>query len=122
MNQNPYEAPGQQGVGAIGVPGQRTSKRLKKVDPLSAGMIQGIIMAAVGLLYVPFGLILMFGGFASKNSDSMGVGIGAGLGIMLFAPIIYGILGFIGGIIGAFIYNVAAKFTGGLRLEFENEY
>ncbi|MFC7337417.1 hypothetical protein ACFQY0_09545 [Haloferula chungangensis] len=122
MNQNPYQAPEQQGGGSLATPGLRTSKRLKKIDPMSAGMIQAIIMAAFGLLYVPFGLILMFGGFASNNADALGAGVGAGLGIMLFAPILYAILGFIGGIIGAFVYNVAAKFTGGLRLEFENEY
>ncbi|MEP4077793.1 hypothetical protein [Haloferula sp.] len=120
MNQDPYQTP-QQGAPGI-TAGQRSIKRLKKIDPVIAGTVQGVIMGAFGLIYIPFGLIMMFTGFASGDAGGMGVGIGAGLGIMIFVPILYGVLGFITGLIAAFIYNVAVRFTGGLRLEFEDEF
>ncbi|MFH1776920.1 MAG: DUF3566 domain-containing protein [Candidatus Omnitrophota bacterium] len=40
---------------------------------------------------------------------------------LLFIPILYIILGFIGGVIGAFVYNLCAKWVGGIELEFEEE-
>jgi len=32
-------------------------------------------------------------------------------------PIFYGILGFIGALISAFLYNIAAKFAGGIEVD-----
>ena len=121
MNPDPYQSPVQAGAPHI-VPGQRSIKRLKRIDPVIAGTVQAIIMAFFGLLYIPFGLLMMFGGFASNDANGIGVGIGVGIAIMIFAPILYGIMGFIGGLIAAFIYNFAVRFTGGLRMEFEDEY
>ena len=49
-------------------------------------------------------------------------GVGAiviGLIIMIAVPIFYGILGFIGGVIGALVYNLAAGVVGGLKFELE---
>ena len=34
---------------------------------------------------------------------------------IIFLPIIYAVLGFIAGIIAAFVYNVVAKWTGGIE-------
>jgi hypothetical protein len=35
----------------------------------------------------------------------------------LFIPVMYGVMGFITGIIGAALYNVVAKMTGGLEFQ-----
>ncbi len=35
-------------------------------------------------------------------------------------PILYIILGFVGGIIRAFVYNLCANWVGGIELEFED--
>ena len=49
-----------------------------------------------------------------------GVGsIVIGLVIMIAVPVFYGILGFIGGAIGALVYNLAAGVVGGVRVELE---
>ena len=40
--------------------------------------------------------------------------------MMIAIPVMYGIIGFVAGIIGALVYNVAAGIVGGLELELEN--
>jgi hypothetical protein len=40
-----------------------------------------------------------------------------GMGILM--PVIYGVMGFIIGVIGAVIYNVVARWIGGIELEVE---
>jgi hypothetical protein len=46
----------------------------------------------------------------------------AGFGIVfaLMAPIFYGVLGFIFGAIGAFLYNLLAKWIGGIELHLQS--
>ena len=44
---------------------------------------------------------------------------GMGIAAVIVMPIIYGVLGFIGGIISAAMYNLIAGFVGGIEMEFE---
>ena len=39
------------------------------------------------------------------------------MGILM--PVIYGVMGFIGGVIGAAVYNLVARWIGGIELEVE---
>jgi transmembrane protein DUF3566 len=96
---------------------------IRRIDPVSAAKIQGVLGAAIGLLIgACVSLIaLAAGGLASASSDEA---VGAGLfgmllgaGAIIIMPIFYGIFGFIGGLIWAFLYNLAAKFTGGLEVD-----
>ncbi len=43
-----------------------------------------------------------------------------GLAAIILIPIFYGVLGFIGGIIGSAFYNLIAKFVGGLKFDVED--
>ena len=89
---------------------------IKNVGPLSLGKLMGIVYAALGLLFMP--IFLIAGGlaiFQAQGSEKFG-----GVGILFLAvlfPICYGVMGFIGGIIVGFIYNLAAKFAGGIQVE-----
>ncbi len=90
-------------------------KRLKSVSPLQAGIVLGALYAVLGLIGAFFMLpVMLLGG-----SDNLGP-IGVGLGIIIALPIAYGIGGFIGGAICAFVYNIIAKMTGGLEFSFED--
>jgi hypothetical protein len=40
-----------------------------------------------------------------------------GVGSIIFFPIMYAVFGFIGGAIQSLLYNLAAKYTGGLEIE-----
>ncbi|HRO28218.1 MAG TPA: hypothetical protein PK743_06485 [Luteimonas sp.] len=95
---------------------------IKKLDVLSVGKITGVIAAAFGLLA---GLILLvFGGMLAGLAGSSGEGnpllaVGGGIFGVIALPIIYGFFGFIGGLIQALIYNLAAGVIGGIRIETE---
>lgn len=95
---------------------------IKRIDVLSAAKLAGIIAAAFGLLA---GVIFFL--FGSMFGALLGAAGGHGGGTAMFGgfmgiillPILYGIFGFIGGLIQAFVYNLAAGFVGGIRVETE---
>lgn len=97
---------------------------IKRIDPISAGKISGIIGVAIGLiagvLFFLFGS-MMAGMLASQNSGAAGAGsaIFGGIAGIFVLPIMYGVFGFIGGLVQAFIYNIAAGWVGGIRIETE---
>ena len=99
---------------------------IKRFGVLSAAKLYAVVMAAIGLIIgIPLGLIMMVVGAAvmSMGRDGAaggGVGIGMGLFYMIGLPIIYAVLGFVMGAVGAAVYNIAARTIGGLELELEN--
>jgi hypothetical protein len=97
--------------------------QIKRVGVLSYAKISCVVMTGIALVVaIPLGLIMMVIGAAALTQDGAagGVGIGMGLAYMVILPIMYGVMGFIFGAIGALIYNVAAGFVGGIELELEN--
>ena len=101
--------------------------QVKRVGVLSLAKIYAVTMAAFGLIFgVIYGLIFMVVGGAimaggGRDSGTAGAGSFAiGLIMMVAIPVTYGILGFIGGLLGGVVYNVAAGFVGGIELELEN--
>ena len=84
--------------------------KLKRLGVLSVGLITGIIYAIFGLfagLFITLISVTVSGAF-----DEAGLGVLFGVGSIIILPIVYGIGGFIAGLISALIYNIAAKFTG----------
>ena len=51
-----------------------------------------------------------------------GGGIVIGLLVMIGLPIMYSIIGFIGGALGALLYNLFSNFVGGIEIEVESVY
>lgn len=91
---------------------------IKRIDILSAAKITGIIAAAIGLLMGIF--VFLFGGvLGSLMGDSGGFAMAGGFMAVILLPLMYGVFGFIGGAIQAFVYNLAAGFIGGIRFETE---
>src|SRR3546814_4854005 len=88
---------------------------IKRIDVLSAGKISGIIAAAIGLIaglvFLVFGS--MIAGLAGQQEGSGLIAMGGGIIGVVALPILYCIFGFIGGVIQAFIYNLAAGFVAG---------
>jgi hypothetical protein len=99
---------------------------IKRLGVFSVAKIYSVVMAGIGLLVgIPLGLIMIIFGAAimsSRSEGAMGGGVGIGMGIfyMVGLPIMYAVFGFIGGAIGALIYNMAAGIIGGVELELEN--
>src|SRR5919112_835113 len=101
--------------------------QIRRMGVLSCAKIYSITLAAMGLILgVIYGLIFMVVGGAimaggGRESGAAGASsLVVGLVMMIAIPVFYGVIGFIGGIIGALVYNVAAGVVGGLELELEN--
>jgi hypothetical protein len=71
-------------------------------------IIGGVICFIGGLILAPFFLL---GALAGRE------GFGGGIAFAVMFPVIYAVGGFLGGIIGAALYNLVAKWTGGLEFE-----
>ncbi|MGM5484760.1 MAG: hypothetical protein ACQEP1_02710 [Nanobdellota archaeon] len=84
-------------------------KELKSLDPVSVAKVHGLIMVIVGLV---FGLIAA----AASTTVPMGINNIGAASIVIF-PIMYGIIGFIGGLIFTWLYNLVAGWIGGIRIE-----
>lgn len=102
---------------------------IKKIDPLSAGKITGIVAAAVGLvagaLFFLFSLLAsLAGGMAAAANHGSALfgatfGVVGGLFMLILMPIFYGLAGFVGGLLQAFVFNIATRYVGGLHVETE---
>lgn len=87
-------------------------QKVKKIGVLSLAKILGFLYAIIGLILgVLFAVLSLFG----FNADETGLFFGAA-SIIIF-PILYGIMGFIGGLITGFFYNLVASKIGGLEVE-----
>ena len=105
--------------------GERTM-RIKRIEPISYGKIQGAIGLLVGLIIGGFfALMSVVGvGLGSTMAGRQGAGAGVfaivfGIGAVVFLPLFYGIAGFVAGVIGALFYNLVARFAGGLEITVE---
>lgn len=101
---------------------------IKRLGVFSVAKIYSVVMAGLGLVVgIPLGLIMIILGGAIMSSAgreaTMGGGSFVGIGIfyMIGLPIVYGVIGFIFGAVGALIYNVAAGVLGGVEMELEEK-
>ena len=112
---NPYDNPTNPNTPVAPLPG-RSKFAVKRLDVISVG-------AMMGGLYVLIGLIVgaIFTGFTVLGVTAGGdPGIlGAGIGAIIFLPIFYGGMGFVGGILLGILYNVVAAFIGGIKFDVE---
>src|SRR4051812_3286370 len=101
------------------------TRRIKRIAPLQAGKMLGVLYGCLGLIFLPFfalaALVGAFAQHAGHSSDGAPAAILGGLmlGFGLFMPVIYGAMGFIVGVIGAAIYNLISGWIGGIEVEIE---
>jgi hypothetical protein len=93
-------------------------RRIKRISPLQAGKIFGILYGAIGLIFIPFILLMITFAPHAQNGRNALPAIFGGV-FALAAPVIYGVMGFVLGLISAAIYNLAARFVGGIEVEVE---
>src|SRR5688572_9169127 len=90
---------------------QVITRRIKRFAPLQLGKIMGVLYAGLGLLFAPFFLAMAVFELAAPT----GLATLFGVGMAIATPILYGIAGFVGGLISAWLYNLAVRFTGGME-------
>jgi hypothetical protein len=96
----------------------RIKLSLKRIDPVKAGIIYGALMALISLIVViP---VMLFVSAAGVAGGEMGPIFGGGIAI-LFVPILYGVFGFIFGLIGTALLNFILSKTNGLDVEFDGK-
>jgi hypothetical protein len=102
---------------------QMETKCITRVGPLSLAKFLGCLYAVIGLIVGLFVAVFALFGFAlgaaiSGDGTSL-LGAFLGVGAVIFLPIFYGVLGFIGGLLVGFLFNVVASMTGGLEIGLE---
>jgi hypothetical protein len=94
---------------------------ITRVKPMSCAKIFGTVYAVLGLLVGAIATLVMttIGRVMPEEASEMGAMFGAflGAGAIIILPICYGLVGFIGGAIGAVAYNVVAGWVGGIEFE-----
>ncbi len=100
-------------------PALPAKKILTRIDPLKLGIMLGAIYALISLIFIPFFLIMMFvqipmaaAGHTQSNALPF---MFSGIFLLLF-PVMYGVMGFIGDVIMGALYNLVAKFVGGIEV------
>jgi hypothetical protein len=92
---------------------------LRSVEVWSCAKVTGVLYGCMGLLVIPMVLISITASTASPQGYSA-LGATALVLFSIFAPVIYGLLGFVFGALSAWLYNVTAKYVGGIRLELQD--
>ena len=91
---------------------------IKRFEVWSVGVMWGILSAIGGLIGGIIALILATSVAPySVLYDELGFGwIFSGM-MVVIAPLFYGVVGFISGIIGAALYNLFQRWVGGVKVE-----
>ena len=95
---------------------------VKRISPMSCAKVSGLLYAVIGLVVgACISLVMMSLGSMIPDEEAHMAGAALGMffsaGAIIILPIFYGVLGFIGGAIVAFAYNLVAGWAGGLELE-----
>jgi hypothetical protein len=91
---------------------------VKRIGPASAFKVGLAVYAFVGLIAGVFcGIMALAGIPLAVHSHMPFRGALLGLFAVIFCPILYGIIGGVATVISALIYNLAARWVGGLEVE-----
>jgi len=92
--------------------------KIKKIGVKSLAKILGVTYAVMGFIGgLFFTIMFVFNGTDGFDVKSMAFILG--IGAPIFLPIFYGILGFLAGLVTAWLYNLMARWVGGVELEIE---
>jgi hypothetical protein len=99
---------------------------IKRVAPLSAAKIAGLIYTLLGL---PFALLVWIVSLVGLNYSGMSNSpflpfspayvVEGGAIAVIILPLVYGLFCFVMTLIGAWLYNMAAGFMGGVSVELQ---
>lgn len=92
-------------------------RNIKKLQILSFAKFQAILIAQIGIVA---GILYSFGG-AIYDISTIGLNSGTALAFLapIGMPVIFGVFGFILGIVEAVLYNLSTSWFGGIGIDFE---
>ena len=90
---------------------------VKRIGPMSLAKISAALYALIGLIIgaIVSAVSMIGGALGGSEAGMMGMVFGAAAVILL--PLLYGCMGFVGSLIGASLFNLAAGWGGGIELE-----
>ncbi len=91
--------------------------KVKRIGVMSFAKFQAVLMSFVGLIA---GILYSFGGaiYDVRTSGSVNWGTALAFVALIAMPLIFAVFGFIVGLIEAILYNLFAKWFGGIELDF----
>jgi hypothetical protein len=93
---------------------------LKRLGPLSCAKIAGTLYAIIGLLVgAVFSVLSLASGLGWNASGDTGFRPLIGIGAIVAFPILYGGMGFVTTLFGAWLYNILAGSVGGIEMDFQ---
>ena len=93
---------------------------IKRIGPLSCAKITGVLYALLGIVLGAFvSMAALAGGLASNRPGGIGFGALMGVGSIFVFPIFYGCIGFVGTLVGAWLYNIVAGQIGGIEVDLQ---
>ncbi len=96
--------------------GQSNKRIIKKFGVLQIAKIMGMVYFLTSAIFmIPFGLLSLVVGMSEFSPLGFG-----GVITFFILPILYGIVGFVFGAIGAFVYNLIAQWIGGIEVVIES--
>jgi hypothetical protein len=92
---------------------------LRSIGVWSAARLYGALTAAMGLIFgVIVALISTLGaGLAAADDGPVWMSGMFGVGAIVILPIVYGVMGLVGGAITAVLYNILANVVGGVEID-----
>lgn len=90
---------------------------VKRIGPASAFKIGLVSYGLLGLIAGVFCSLIALAGSSFAPHAHLPFAGALGLFAVILCPIVYGIIGGIAAVIGAFIYNLASTWVGGLEVE-----
>ena len=97
-------------------------RKIKKFEPVSVMRVSAVCYAVLGLLEgAIFAAVFSFVPFAGPDTGRMPRFMGPlfGVGALIGFPILFAVMGAIFGGLGAVVYNLTARFVGGIEVEVE---
>jgi hypothetical protein len=90
---------------------------IQSVGVFSLAKISGLTYAVFGLLLSP--ILLAFGLLQQVlgRGEVRGPGVAGAIVLAFLVPVLYGVMGFVGGALAAFLYNLLANWVGGIQIE-----
>jgi hypothetical protein len=91
---------------------------INRIGAISLAKISATLYAIIGLIVgALFSLAAMAGALASGDDNAGLFGAMFGVGAVVLFPLIYGCMGFVASLIGAWLYNLLAGMVGGVELD-----
>jgi len=94
--------------------------RLRNINPIQCALVSGVLYALLGVIFALFFAPIMSITTALMPPGTPRAAAGFSMVTLILFPIVYAVLGFIGGLITAFFYNLVARWTGGIEVTLDS--